>query len=245
MRTCEVAFETLSAYVDGELSREAELELRRHLDGCNGCPARVEGLLTIKQAVTASAEVRPVPHTLRERLGALTPRRRRVPLTGALVALAAMVLAAVGVTEWARRQPGAAHDPATQALVADHIHYLHEPDPLQVASSDPERIAAWFDGKVPFRVEIPRLEAATLLGARLCSLRGEKVALAFYETGGKRLSLFVGDPTAFPAPPEGGCTKVLGDYRVCLVPSASTTLAMVGDAEQAARMMPELQAGAH
>lgn len=245
MRTCEIAFETLSAYVDGELSREAELELRRHLDGCEGCRARVEGLLALKEAVTASVEVRPVPHTLRERLRALGPPRRRRPIGHALVALAATTLAAVGVAEWARRSAGPSLDGMTQALVADHVHYLHEPDPLQVASSDPERVAAWFDGKVPFRVEIPRLRGATLLGGRLCSLRGHKAALALYEAGGKRLSLFVADPATFPVPPrrDSVCTSAPGDYRVCLVPSASTTFAMVGDAEQASRVMPELQAG--
>src|SRR5262249_59114343 len=69
--------ERLNAYVDGELVAGDELEVRRHLDVCAICAGRVESLLVVKDAVAASAELRPVPHTLRGRLAAHASARRR------------------------------------------------------------------------------------------------------------------------------------------------------------------------
>jgi anti-sigma factor RsiW len=246
MTPCAARFEPLNAYVDGELEAAEELDLRRHLDVCEVCRAQVDGLLALKQAVAGSAEVRPVPHTLRERLGTLDQRRARRWMGGlvALAALAALALIAVGVTRLADRARHAEPDRVIEALVADHLHFLQVQDAVEFASGDPARIAVWFADKVPFPVHVPRLRSATLLGGRLCSLWGKKVALTFYEVEGGRVSLFVADPAAVPARPQPtvGCTAALGDYRVCFIPTRATLLAMVADKHQTAAMLPELQA---
>jgi anti-sigma factor RsiW len=245
MTACTMLFERLNTYVDGELAPAEELDVRRHLDVCEACRHTVGSLLGLKDAVAASAEVRPVPHTLRERLGTLGARRRRAstPPLLALVGLAAAVALAVGIARWAGRPAPPIAEGVTEALVADHLHYLQVPDAIEIASSDPEHIAAWFGDKVAFPVRVPRLRSATLLGARLCSLWGHKVALTFYETRGKRVSLFVADPTTFPSTARsgGGCAPALGDYRVCLIPAAPAVLAMVADTEQTAAVLPELE----
>lgn len=247
MTPCAARFDALSAYVDGQLAPPEELDVRRHLDVCEPCRAQVDGLLALKEAVAGSAEVRPVPHTLRERLGTLDhPRARR--RTGGLVALAALAagaLIAVGVTRLIDR--GRQAEPADrviEALVADHLHFLQVQDAVEFASSDPAQIAAWFADKVAFPVRVPELRSATLLGGRLCSLWGHKVALAFYEVHGRRVSLFVADPINVPPRPQAsaGCTAALGAYRVCFIPAAPTLLAMVADEGQTAAMLPELQA---
>lgn len=249
MTACGMPFEQLNAYVDGELEPAAELDVRRHLDLCATCGASIETLTAVKQAVAAGAEVRPVPHTLRERIGTLG--RSRAPRwrhrLRHLATLAAVVLVVVGLGRLAlRRHTGGGSDRVTQALVADHLHFLHEPDPLEVASDDPETVGAWFGDKLPFPVRLPRLRTATLLGGRLCSLWGHKVALAFYEARGRRLSVFVADPAALPTTPSvaGGCTTPLRDYWVCLIPGTPTMLVMVADREQTEMVLPELRADA-
>jgi len=242
MSACPMELERLSAYVDGELAPADELDLRRHLDTCAACARTVETLLTLKEAVATSSEVRPVPHTLRERLAALAEPRRRAwrPRLVHATALAAALLAAVVGARWVLR-PAGPGDRVAEALVADHLHFLQVPDALEVVSDDPEQIAAWFADKVSFPVRVPRLSGATLLGGRFCSLWGHEVALTFYEAKGRRLSLFVTDPeTLAVAPRPGGCASTLGGYRVCLVWAAPTVLAMVGDAEQTAALFPEL-----
>ena len=247
MMACNTPFDLLNAYVDGELAPPEELELRRHLDVCEACRSQVETLVALKEAVATSAETRPLPHTLRERLGTLARGRtdqflgRRVWRTG----FAAGLLLAVGVTGWFMLHTRAHTDVVTEALVADHLHFLQDPDALEVVSEDPERIAAWFADKVSFPVRVPRLPGATLLGGRFCSLWGHEVALAFYQARGRRLSLFVTEPATFSVgPPPSGCAPGLGGYRVCLVEAAPTVLAMVADAEQTAALLPELRRAA-
>jgi anti-sigma factor RsiW len=246
MTPCAARFEALNAYVDGELRPAEELDLRRHLDVCESCRAQVDGLLALKDAVAGSAEVRPVPHTLRERLGSIDqPRVRRWwGGLGALAALAAAALVVVGLTRLTDRARQAEPDRVIEALIADHLHFLQVEDAVELASNDPAEIAAWFAGKVPFPVHVPALRSATLLGGRLCSLWGKKVALTFYEVEGGRISLFVADPATVPSrrQPAPGCTDALGNYRVCFIPTSATLLAMVADKHHTATILPELEA---
>jgi anti-sigma factor RsiW len=134
-------------------------------------------------------------------------------------------------------------DRVVQALVADHLHFLEEPNAVEIGSNDPDRLAAELGEKVGFPVAIPRLRGAALLGGRLCSLWGQKVALTFYEVHGARLSLFIAERARFPSPVASGtrCTTAIGDYRVCLLPVSETVLAMVGDGEQTAIMLDTLE----
>ncbi len=246
MTPCAARFEPLNAYVDGQLLPPEELDLRRHLDVCESCRAQVDTLLAMKEAVAGSAEVRPVPHTLRQQLATLAqpPGRRWRRGILAFAALAAAVFIAVGVTRLIGRARQAEPDRVIEALLADHLHFLQVQDAVEFASDDPARIAAWFAEKVPFPVRVPELRGATLLGGRLCSLWGKKVALTFYEVDGKRVSLFVADPATVPARPQPtvGCATALGDYRVCFIPTSPTLLAMVADKHQTAAILPELQA---
>jgi anti-sigma factor RsiW len=253
MTTCTAPFDRLNAYVDGELLAGEELEVRRHLDVCAICAARVESLLAVKDAVAASAELRPVPHTLRERLAAHAGASSRWgPFRVARLALLAAAAVLAVVIAGDRRAPAPAssmraprggNDHVIEALVADHLHFLEEPGAVEIGSNDPDGLAAALGAKVGFPVAIPRLKDAALLGGRLCSLWGQKVALAFYEAHGKHLSLFIADRARFPSPVAQGsrCTAAIGDYRVCLLPAGETVLAMVGDGEQTAAMFGVLE----
>ncbi len=246
MTSC-MPFEEINAFVDGQLAPAAEIEVRRHLDVCADCGATVETLLALKDAVAASAEVRPVPHTLRERLGALPRpsgwswiRRMRLRRLGGVAAVALLTL---GISLWVFERGRSGADPVSQAFVADHLHFLQEPHAIELAATDAEQLSTWFEGKVPFAVHVPRLQSASLLGGRLCSLWGQRVALTFYEAHGRRLSLFTLDRNTLPvsARDREGCTVDLGNYRVCLVPAPPAVLAMVADAEQAVAVLPELR----
>jgi anti-sigma factor RsiW len=253
MTMCAVLFDRLNAYVDGELPPADELEVRRHLDVCATCAARVESLLAVKEAVAASVELRPVPHTLRERLAALGGARAR----GWPVRVARLGLFAAGgllalVIAGDRRAPApavsirashAGSDQVVDALVADHLHFLQEPGAVEIESNDPDRLAAALEERIGFPVVIPRLKGAALLGGRRCSLWGHQIAVTFYAVQGKRLSLFIADRARFPSPVARGsrCTASIGDYRVCLRLAGDTVLAMVGDGEQTAAMLGALE----
>jgi hypothetical protein len=132
-------------------------------------------------------------------------------------------------------------DRLTRAMVEDHIHYLTVSNPIQVATDDPQQIAQAFADQFGFRLELPLLPGANLLGGRLCWLHGHKAVLTFYQTSSGRVSLFVLDKQAFAATPKrrSECSAT-GGYELCLVSRAPEVLAMVADKQQAALVMPEL-----
>ena len=245
MTRCEVEFERLSAFADGELDSREELDLRRHLEQCDRCRAIIETLLGIKAAVAFTAEVRPVPHSLRERVSEVltqrpAQRRVRALLIPSLVAATIVLFTVIYRPMFGRKADGA--DRLTLAMVEDHIHYLTVPGAIQVATDDPQQIAQAFSDQFGFPLELPVLRGADLVVGRLCWRHGQKAVLTFYRTPSARVSLFVLDRQAFA---ETGrqrtrCTST-GGYEVCLVWRAPEVLAMVADKQQAALIMPEFK----
>lgn len=246
MTRCGTDFEILSAFADGELDAGEELELRRHLEGCEQCRAAIDLLLKAKQAVASTAEVRPVPHSLRERVGGLAakrPRQRRAGwLRGPALAAAAMLLIGFAIYLAMPGRRTNSRERLIQAMVEDHVRYLAVPDAIEIASHDPRRIAQAFAGQFGFHLELPDLPGTSLLGARLCWLRGHKAVLTFYQTPSGKFSLFVFDHRVLvdKPPPYLEC-RTNGAYQVCLVSRAPEVLAMVADQRQAQLLMPELR----
>lgn len=245
MTRCGVELERLSAFADGELDPLEELDLRRHMERCDRCRSIADTLLATKAAVASTAELRPVPHSLRERLSEVfieRPARRRVwaLLIPSLVAATIVLAAVIYRPMFGRKANGA--DRMTLAMVEDHIHYLTFPNAIQVATDDPQQIAQAFADQFGFRLELPVLPDTNLLGARLCWLHGRKAVLTFYQTPSGRFSLFVLDKEAFAATagPRTKCTST-GGYEVCLVWRAPEVLAIVADRQQAALVMPALK----
>jgi len=246
MTPCGVEFETLSAFVDGELDPREELDLRRHIERCNRCRSFIETLLGIKAAVASTAEVRPVPHYLRERVSEVLtewPTKQRVwaLLIPSLVVAATIVFAAVIYRPMFGHKANGA-DRLTRAMVEDHIHYLAVPNAIQVATDDPQQIAQAFADQFGFRLELPVLPGANLLGGRLCWLHGRKAVLTFYLTSSGRFSLFVLNQNALPEEtmPKDRCSSS-GRYEVCLLRVAPELLAMVGDRQQTQAVLPLLE----
>lgn len=245
MRRCEVEFQRLSAFADGELDASEELDLRRHIERCDRCRSIIETLLASKAAVASTAEVRPVPHLLRKQVSELIgerPRRRWVWRFAIPSLAAVMTVLVISIYSLIRGNSSNTAERLTSAMVEDHIHYLTVPNPIQVASDDPQQLAQAFADQFGFRLELPNLPGASLLGARLCWLRGQKSVLTFYQTRTGKFSLFVLDRHALAAGslPQSECTTTHG-YEVCVVSRAPEVLAMVADKQQAALMMPELK----
>lgn len=245
MTSCTKTLEELNVYLDSELGPEEAQAFQHHLDTCASCREQVRILAVLEDAVRRSAEISAVPQTLREYVSAL-PRHSRwsflgkSPIVKTLLAFTSLLVVA-GSASWWWQQNGAKsrHEEIAQVLVADHIHYLQVPDALEIASTDPAIIAAWFRERVPFPVQTPRFHDGRLLGGRLCSLLGHQAALVFYERGGKRLSLFTLATDAVPlgerekrqaADRENPqCLRTFGKYALCLMGSEDAVLAIVGE----------------
>jgi anti-sigma factor RsiW len=237
--------EDLSAFVDGELGPEEELALRRHLDTCISCQQMVNMLAALKETVARTAEVYPLPRSLR---GALPVRPQEshwwtffsFAQTFRVGSVFALMLIAFAAGSGITRQRGTTtnqHSPLIQALVAYHIDSLSRPSDLGVSSADPGIIEAWFQEQVPFPVRVSSLSNARLLGGNVSSLLGQPVALVVYERDGKRISLFTLAPEAFPAeerigramihPENPECLTLFDNYAFCLNRSEEVVQAVV------------------
>ena len=236
--------EELSAYVDGALRRDEELSLRFHLDDCGSCREKVKVLLALKNTVARNAEFYPVPPALRESLRSrLQPSpwsffRRPWGLHSAVAV--ALLFAVVSVAWWWRdggTQQG--YEAIARALVADHMQSLHTSNLSDIASADPSTLAAWFQERVPFPVQVPQSRDVRLLGGRLCSPLGHHGAVVFYEHQGKRLSLFTMAADVLP-PEERAALRAVSHERphclhaaegcpVCLVCTGDIVRAVVMD----------------
>ena len=235
---CDMQFDSLSAFVDGELDPREELQIRRHLGGCAQCRSVVESLSGVKEAVASTAEIRAVPHSLRVWVSDVAsrhaPRKMSRALQWVVLAAAASLLVWIGTARWFSHPGSSAADVLAKALVADHIRFLEIPDAIQVVSNDPQRIADSFAGRLGFEAKLPQLSNASLLGGRFCWLQGHKALLSFYLCRGKQFSLFVFNWNVLSnADLRGDQCRSLGKYQVCLVPRDTELLAIVADKDEA------------
>jgi len=242
MMPCTKTFEDLSAFVDGEMAPEEELALRRHLDTCISCQGAMKTLSALKETVARTAEVHPLPRSLRGTLPVHPPEPRRwtffpfsqtsrVGLVFALILIA--FAAGSGITRQKRTVMNQ-HGPLMQALVAYHIDSLSRPSDLGITATDPGVVEAWFQEHVPFPVRVASPNNAHLLGGSVSSFLGQPVALAVYERDGKRISLFTFARETFPveertaqetAHPE--CLTLFDNYAFCSNRSEEVVQAVV------------------
>jgi anti-sigma factor RsiW len=84
-----------------------------------------------------------------------------------------------------------------EEAAATHRSYLEGNLPMEIHTSSPSAVTAWFAGKVPFHFQLPDSQPQygepvyRLTGSRLISFRGANAALATYEMQRDKVSLLV------------------------------------------------------
>jgi anti-sigma factor RsiW len=228
--SCPGRIDEISALLDGELDREEELELRRHLESCEVCTAWRAQLAEYSSGLARTIGRERAPRGLGERIDRLAPRSRW-PLRAAM-ALAAAIAVALFWVSLARRAP----DAFDSALVADHRRFLAGEESLQVESDDPAVVALDLSQRLPFRVQVSRVEGARLLGGHACRIEDRRAAYLLYddERAGQRVSVFVFASASRPPPAPSGC-RSFGGESLCSwdEPDQSiTAVAATADAAQ-------------
>ena len=218
-----LAFEMLSAGIDGALSEHESYGVQAHLATCERCRALRAELMLLKASVRDGAPARPPSEALKARLVASVVRRRRLRSSAIWVAAAA---ALAGVIALGVGRPWRAND-LLAPLVGDHVLItLNEAKPLEVRDRDASAIERWFGGKVDFALRLPRLDGANVVGGRVCNFAGRRVALTFYDLQGKRMSLFVTDREDQVGE---GCSESVRGFTVCREPAHGLAYALVTD----------------
>jgi anti-sigma factor RsiW len=192
--------ETISGFIDGELTSAEEQKAQQHLDQCHRCALRVLSATQLK-AATARAGRRyfPAPETL-GRLTAKLPSNPQTKRTArissirpvAWAALAAATLLVVFLVGWRRIYPT---NTLAVELLDQHLTSLASGAVPQVISSDRHTVKPWFQGRLPFSFNLPDAAAlppdTVLKGADLTYFKGQPAALLLFTIHKHQASIFL------------------------------------------------------
>ncbi len=114
----------------------------------------------------------------------MRPPRRR--LVFAALAAVGIALAAVGVSQWGT---WAATSALAEPLAREARAGLEAAAPA-LTSADADALEKWLEPQVGFRVEIPAIARASLMGGRVAVLDGARGVVLVYDLDGTRLTYF-------------------------------------------------------
>lgn len=254
---CDQSPDLIGAYLDGELSAPRREAVARHLADCADCaalaaelretsilvaglgrepmppslPPRLQNAL--RQAPEAHQGVQPLPGA---RSRAAVWQQRLGGRVGGFVRQAAVLLVACVLSSLSTWWFISGHDNAamlTQDLLSAHLRSLLQDSPIQVASSDTHTVKPWFAGKVDVSPEVRDLaaEGFPLLGGRLDSIGGSRVAVLVYRRRQHLISVF-----AWAEPSAAGLRGSLaarGGYNIQSRTRAGVNYVAVSDIEAA------------
>ena len=210
--TCNETYHQLEAFVDGELPPDEARRIAEHLAGCDSCQERVEQLRALTNALQRDLRSDQAPRDLWRRIEVQLPADDEVadvikparwwqdkvrPLAlAASVALLISVSAGVGWWQWQ------ADYAVIRAPVQDFTTYRLSGRGLDVESSDPDVIQAWFEERLAF--ELPTVKARVagfdLVGGRLCGFLDRRISALAYERGDQVVSVYVMSDHDLPLP---------------------------------------------
>ena len=175
--------ERITAYVDGTLDATQGPDVEAHIEACAACRTQVDEERELRARLRALPLESPSPLLEARVRRALRPRPSRLrwmlPLAAGFAAVALWARGAMPFVAW--------------EISRDHDHCFGKPRlPAKMWSSDPGRVAEWFEGQ---GTTVPLIPAGAggleLVGARYCPLFDRRVAHVYYTNGEHRLSLFL------------------------------------------------------
>jgi len=216
MNQCEDIRERLGLYLDNELQGEERSQFESHLRDCELCRSltQAEGrflnsVRDSKPLYIASSELKNnvrtalrLPVTEISTEFATQPRlstRTRIILT---IAAAVLILLLLPVLVWRFRDTThpPSHAVSSFALMAadTHLRHIRGQLPLEINSTSPRNVSAWFANKVDFKVQIPNYQDSsggeklyTLEGGRLVAYENDYAAYVAYQMNDRPISLVI------------------------------------------------------
>jgi anti-sigma factor RsiW len=137
-----------------------------------------------------------------------------------------------------------------ETAAATHRSYLEGNLPMEIRTSSPAEVTAWFAGKVPFHFQLPESQQTAsgqqvyrLVGSRLVNFKGTYAALTTYELKEQKISLLVVSDTSARAEggeevPSGRLTfhdRTVGGFKVITWSNHGLTYALVSSLPGSAR----------
>jgi anti-sigma factor RsiW len=223
MSACDDCRFLVPAFLDDELTGNELEDFGKHIASCDDC----RQLLADEQCLSALLRrVRPLfqaPESLRAtvshsvisaaRSSTTAPERLRQRVSRTLTLppgsilrpafrwqqlAAAAVIAALAFLSIPPVVQNVRANAFVEAAAATHRSYLQGNLPMEIHSSSPAAVTAWFAGKVPFQFQLPESQQPAggeqsyrLNGSRLVNFKGSYAALTTYEMHGQTISLLV------------------------------------------------------
>jgi anti-sigma factor RsiW len=197
--------DTLSAFIDGELSTSEQEVIEQHMAGCHSCALRVLSATQLKAATARAGRRFALPP---ESLARLTAQLHSKPQATARihsihrltwVGLAAALLLVISLIGW--RQIHETNSLAAE-LLDQHLSTLSSAATPQVISTDRHTVKPWFQGRLPFSFNLPDAQAlppdTTLKGANLAYLKGQPAALLLFTIHKHQVSVFLTQRSGSP-----------------------------------------------
>lgn len=192
---CEVWREDIVAYADGELSPERRREFESHMRTCASCAADVAARMQMKSAIkragrryTASADLR---RRVEEQIAPPARNRRVAWIPAAAMAGIAAVLLFAAI--WIVNNESSSTATVTSEVVDLHVATLASANPVDVISTDKHTVKPWFEGKLPFEVNVPDFSATqfSLIGGKVAYLEQVPGAALLVQLKKHRMSVFI------------------------------------------------------
>lgn len=192
---CNQWRDKLDAFADGELPIAEQREFDAHLRNCASCAAEIAARARLKIAVKRAALRRYAPSAeFRRKIETqILPQKRArrfawiwVPALGVAAAILIAVL-------WFALPSRNLSSASLGEIVDMHVTALASANPVDVVSTDQHTVKPWFEGKLPFAVNLPDLTNTpfTLLGGRVAYLDRSPGAGLLFQFRKHRLSVFV------------------------------------------------------
>ena len=191
--------EDLNAYLDGELTEPARMDVEAWLNEEPEAAQRLRDTRLLNDRLRAAFEpVLTEPKTLELQRKVLARRRRPVAVDWRMLAAGLAIAVVSGAAGYGlhglveRREPPSSL--AEGAIGAHAVFVTEVRHPVEVAASEEAHLIAWLTKRVGQALKAPVLTSAgyKLIGGRLLADSGQPAAQFMYEDGsGRRLTLYV------------------------------------------------------
>jgi mycothiol system anti-sigma-R factor len=223
MNACDDYRSMVPFFLDDELSSNESEDFRKHIANCAECRPQLAEEQRLSRLLHRTRPLYKAPEVLRARVSRILSSetrsriqapdllRQRIlrilasPLRGfsqptlhwqQLAAMAlATLLAFLFIPPMVQRVRANAF---VETAAATHRSYLEGNLPMEIQTSSPADVTAWFAGKVPFHFQLPESQQPAsghqiyrLMGSRLVNFKGTYAALTTYEMKEQKVSLLV------------------------------------------------------